>query len=185
MFFFSNEARVKNIFYVIENLSKNSAIIIREYDLNTSQRLDFAKKIINAAKKRSIKVFIGKDWRLAIKLKADGVHFSDYDNIAKCCWKSHKISKKLLISYSCHSQKLIKKAEKYGCDLIFYSPIFATQTHPQQKPVGIFELRKLISKTSIPIYALGGIDKKNIKILNNCNIAGIGGISIFNTNKIK
>jgi thiamine-phosphate pyrophosphorylase len=182
MLFFTDKVRVKNIFDVINNLSKNSAIIIREYGLNKSQRLDFAKQIINVAKKRSIKVFIGKDWRLAIQLKADGVHFSDYDNITKCFWKSHKISKKLLISYSCHYQKSIKKAEKYGCDLIFYSPIFATSTHPQQKPIGVFGLRKLISKTSIPIYALGGIDQNNMKILNNCNIAGIGGISIFTTN---
>jgi len=184
MFFFTDRRAIKNIFSVIKNLPKDTAIIIREYDLNQNQRLDFAKKIINIAKKKSLKVFVGKNWQLAIKIKADGVHFSDYDDAKKCLWKSNKIlSKKLLISYSCHSLKSIKIAEKYGCDLIFCSPIFVTKTHPQQKPIGCFGLRNLVSKTSIPIYALGGVDKRNIQILANCHIAGIGGISIFfNTN---
>jgi len=180
LFFFSDRIAIHNIFNIIENLPKNSAVIVREYDLSENQRLDFAKKIINIAQKKSLKVFVGKDWRLAIKIKADGVHFSDHNDVRRCLWKSNRIlSKKLLISYSCHSATSIKKAEKYGCDLIFYSPIFTTKTHPQQKPIGSFGLRNFLSKTSIPIYALGGIDNKNIHRLGNCGIAGIGGISVF------
>ena len=181
MFFFSDRTAVKNIFNVVQNLPKNSAIIIREYDLNKTQKLDFAHKIIKIAKQKSLKVFVSKNWQLAIKIKADGVHFSDYDNAQKCLWKSNKIfSKKLLISYSCHSLSSIKMAAKYGCDLIFYSPIFATKTHPQQKAIGSFGLRNAIAKTSIPIYALGGVTQQNIKIIANRHIAGIGGISMFN-----
>ena len=51
MFFFTDRNRVDDIFFVVQNLPKNSAIIIREYDLNSSRRLDFARKISIIAKK--------------------------------------------------------------------------------------------------------------------------------------
>ncbi len=175
MFFFTDRNRVKDIFNVVQNLPKNSAIIIREYDLNNSQRFDFASQISDLARKKSLKVFVGKDVELAKKIQADGVHFSDLEGL-----KSHNnLGRNFLVSYACHSEKSVRKAQKFGCDLIFYSPIFSTKSHPNQKTIGSLKLRNLASKITIPIYALGGIDENNIKILTNSHVAGIGGISIF------
>ena len=85
----------------------------------------------------------------------------------------------MLISYSCHSSNSLKKAQKIGADLVFYSPIFKSGSHLDKKPIGIFALRNFVKQSSFPVFALGGIDKKNINLLKNTGIAGIGGISMF------
>ena len=183
IFFFTDRKAIKDIFFTISNLPKNSAVIIREYDLNYKKRLEFAYKIVDIAKKKSLKIFVGKDWKLAVKIKADGIHFSDRIK-SKDHFKilNKNLNKKFLLSCSCHNPRSIKVAEQYNCDLIFYSPIFLTKSHIGHNPIGVLKLRNLILKTSTPIYALGGINHKNIKMLCNTYINGIGGISIFNLN---
>ena len=181
MFFFTDRNRVDDVFAVVKNLPKNSAIIIREYDLENSQRLDFARIISDLARKRSLKVFVGKDIKLAKKIKADGVHFSDWEGL-----KSYNnLGKNFLISYACHSEKSVRRAQKIGCDLIFYSPIFPTKSHPNQKTIGSLKLRNLTAKATIPIYALGGIDGNNAKILVSSGVGGVGGVSIFQDNILR
>ncbi len=175
MFFFTDRKRVADIFSVIQKLPKNTAVIIREYDLSTQERLEFSQKIIRISKPQQLKIFVGKDLYLAKKIKADGVHFSDFTkNI-----KSWQIPKNMLISYSCHSIKSVTQAKNIKANLVFYSPIFKSDSHPNQKPSGIYTLRKFAKQNPIATYALGGINQKNIKSLNNTNISGIGGISIF------
>lgn len=199
LFFFTDRKRFADIFAVVGNLPQGTAIIVREYDLSDEKRLVFSQQIIKIAQVRSLKVLIGKDWQLAIKVRADGVHFSDLDLslptlssqvkrwIVGCRRRSLTSfrvagvnnAKNLLFTYSCHNSKSIVKAKKLGVDLIFYSPIFATKSHPNQKPLGTLQLRNIALKTSLPVYALGGINEKNIKQLKGCGIFGIGGISIF------
>jgi thiamine-phosphate pyrophosphorylase len=187
MFFFTDRKRVADIFNVIRNLPKNCAIIIREYDLIDDERLDFAKKIVAIAREKipqkSLKILVGKDWSLARKIKADGIHFSDFDPAEE--YSKHKLQSHIknhpnfLFTFSCHSQKSAIKAQKSGCNLIFYSPIFITKSHPNQQSIGVIKLRNLATKNHLPIYALGGINQENIKLLVNCGIAGIGGIEMF------
>jgi thiamine monophosphate synthase len=231
LFFFSDRKKFNDIFAVIGKLPYGCAVIIREYDLNYDERLEFARKIIEVARKNSrkkIKVLVGKDWNLTLKIKADGVHFSDLDgfkpriselqpsfrlpepsqfsklspldksgfapqynsrlkadsysyrNDGVESFKPNTKTKNLIITYSCHHPSSINKAKKLGANLIFYSPVFPTASHPNQKPIGTLQLRSIALKNSIPIYALGGINNENIKLLLNCCICGVAGISLFN-----
>ncbi|MES2677112.1 MAG: thiamine phosphate synthase [Pseudomonadota bacterium] len=175
MFFFTDRKRVSNVLEVVENLPENAAIIIREYDLKADQRLNFAQQIALIARRKNLKFLVGKDWNLAQEIGANGVHFSDFDQNFAVPKNRHN----MILSYSCHRPESIVEAEKLGADLLFYSPIFASKSHLNQQPVGIDGLKNFIKKTSLPVYALGGIDEQNIKLLNNTNISGIGGISIF------
>jgi thiamine-phosphate pyrophosphorylase len=179
IFFFTDQKRIggkiENIFDVIKNLPQNSAVIVREYNLKPDERLHFAQKIMEIATPKNLPVLIGKDWNLAEKIGANGVHFSDRD-------QSLIIPKKrgeMILSYSCHSLESIIQAEKLKADLLFYSPIFLSKSHLNQKPIGIDGLKNFTKKTKLPVYALGGIDEKNIELLENTGISGIGGISIF------
>ena len=175
MFFFTDRKKFADIFETISALPKNTAIIIREYDLSADQRLVFAQKVITVAKKKKLKVLVGKDYDLARKIGADGVHFSDRDQKVIAKNKNHK----MLLSYSCHSSASIIKSKKLNADLVFYSPIFMSTSHPDQRPAGLCALRKFVMKSVVPVYALGGVNENNIKSLINAGVAGVGGISIF------
>ena len=144
--------------------------------------MEFAKKVIKIAKEKFLPVLIGKDLKMAMELGADGVHFSDYDN----SWKKYstfKLKKNFIFTCSIHSLKSLKKVHNSAFDTIFYSPIFATKTHINQKPVGVLSLAKIALKSKIPLYALGGVNLSNLRQLRNCHISGIAGISIFSLKK--
>ncbi|MFT6331892.1 MAG: thiamine-phosphate pyrophosphorylase [Lentimonas sp.] len=171
MFFFTNHAE-SDLFNVIAKLSKKTAIILREYHLADYKRVNLVKKI----QAQGFKVLMSKSWKLAKISGADGVHFSDFDGRLGI----PKNRGKMLISFSCHSLTSLKKAQKIKADLMFYSPVFATNSHPNQAAEGIFALRNFVRRSLIPAYALGGINEGNLKRLINSGIAGIGGISVFN-----
>lgn len=180
-FLFTDRKRFKDIFQIISFLPKNTAIIIREYDLDYKARLDFINKVKAIACKKSLPILIAKNLKLALETNVNGVHFTDFDKY----WFNYLHYKKsakrnFLFTCCCHNAFSLQKADKLGMDAIFYSPIFNTQSHPKRKSLGVMNLRKSTLKTNSAIYALGGINEKNIKLLKNCAIAGIAGISLFN-----
>lgn len=152
-------------------------VIIREYDLSKNEREDFAKKIANLASDQGLKFLVGKDLNLARKIKADGVHFSDFDKLPLAIFRKRNF----LFSFACHDEKSVIRARKIKPDMIFISPIFPTSSHENAKPIGIFNLAKIVKKNRnfLPIYALGGVNSHNIKSLKKLGIAGFGAINFF------
>lgn len=187
--FFSNRAFITSLESTIKHLPKNSAIIIREYDLEEKDREIFAKKIAALARPLGLKILVGKDLSLAKKIKADGVHFSDFDKLPLQFISQknfpEKFPRKFIFSFSCHNLKSALKAEKSGFDMIFISPIFPTTSHLNTKNIGLKNLAKISLKTkSTPycessFYALGGINSQNLSSIRKLNLAGFGAISLF------
>lgn len=141
----------------------------------------FARKIINLARPKGFKILVGKDINLAKKVKADGIHFSDFDKLPLIFLKRESFTKKFLFSFACHSLKSVLKAKKLKSDMIFISPIFATNSHPDQKTIGLKNLAKFSFNSKNPhyLYALGGINKVNIKAIAKLNLGGFGAIEFF------
>ena len=183
--FFSNRAVITSLESTIKHLPKNSAIIIREYDLEEKNREIFAKKIVALARPLGLKILVGKDLSLAKKIKADGVHFSDFDKLPLQFFQQKNFPEKFIFSFSCHNLKSALKAQKSGFDMIFISPIFPTTSHLNTKNMGLKNLAKISLKTkSTPycessFYALGGINSQNLSSIRKLNLAGFGAISLF------
>jgi len=182
---FTDRKKISNFEKVIENLPKNSAIIIREYDLNKKDREDFARKIVTFARPKGLKIIVGKDFSLARKIKADGIHFSDFDKLPLQFLKKKSFPKKFIFSFACHSEKSFLKSHQFQPNLIFITPIFPTTSHAGTKTLGLKNLAKITFKKRNPhyfaphIYALGGISSNNIKSLTKFNLSGFGAIDLF------
>ncbi len=183
--FFTDRKKVKCFEEVIKNLPINSAIIIREYDLDKKSREDFARKIIALARPRGIKIIIGKDFSLAKKLKADGLHFSDFDRIPTQFLQKKLWSKNFIFSLSAHSLKSVLKLRKLSPNMLFISPIFPTTSHAKSESLGLKTLAKIAFKTKnqnyckVNIYALGGVNLQNLISLQKLPIKGFGAIDLF------
>lgn len=182
---FTDRKKIFDFEKVIKNLPKNSAIIIREYDLPKQDRKDFAKKIFNLAKTRpDLQILIGKDFELALELKADGIHFSDFDKLP-LNFLLKKFPKNFIFSFAAHSLKSLRKVQKLKPDMIFISPIFPTTSHVGAKTFGYKNLAKIAVQNKKQnyfwgnIYALGGITKTNIEMLKKLPLKGFGAITYF------
>ncbi len=183
--FFTDRKKVLDFEQTIKNLPKNSIIIIREYDLDKKNREEFAKKIISFARSDCMKVLVGKDFELAKKIKADGIHFSDFDKIPLEFFKKKSFSKKFIFSFSCHSEKSFLKWKSFDPNIIFIAPIFPTTSHVGTKNFGLKNLAKITFRQKkyghfLPkIYALGGINLANITSVRKLGISGFGAIDLF------
>ncbi len=183
---FTDRKKISNFEKVIKNLPKNSAIIIREYDLAKKDRKDFAKKISTLARVRNdLKILVGKDFALAKEIKADGIHFSDFDKLPLQFFKKNSFPKNFIFSFSCHNLRSLFKSIKLRADMIFISPIFPSSSHIDAKNLGIMNLAKIAVQNKKQnylfgnLYALGGIKKENLKMLKKLPIKGFGAIDYF------
>jgi len=122
----------------------------------------------------TIKSFIHRDADLAKELKAVGVHLTStqFDTI------KYAKSLGLEVIVSTHTHDEVLNAEKLGADYVTYSPIF---TSPGKgKPKGIDDLKELLKKCRVKVFALGGIVKEEqIKQIEETKAYGFASIRYF------
>ncbi|KFN38567.1 MAG: thiamine monophosphate synthase [Sulfuricurvum sp. MLSB] len=121
-------------------------------DKQTSHYAALAQTFIAVCHQRNVpKILLHGDCALAHELKADGVHLASaqYDAIREAK------SLGLYVIISTHTYAEALNAQKLGADAITYSPIFYSPN--KGEPKGLEDLKEIVDKIEIPIFALGGI----------------------------
>jgi len=106
-------------------------------------------------------------------LKLDGAYIPSFNK--DFSHLSYKLTKNFILIGSAHSLKEIKIKEKQNVKEIFISSIFKEN----KNYLGFNKFNLISNFTMKGIIALGGISRKNIKLLNMTNSLGFAGISIF------
>lgn len=83
------------------------------------------------------------------------------------------------VAASCHNLQELKLAEKTGVDFVVLAPVQKTDSHPGIPPMGWQKFTELTLQSSIPVYALGGLQQKDLNRANYAGAQGIAGISAF------
>tara|TARA_B110000003_G_scaffold273583_1_gene311634 strand:+ start:689 stop:1204 length:516 start_codon:yes stop_codon:yes gene_type:complete len=167
-YYFINKFETNNI----DKQDKQTVIIYRNYSSKVPNE-KLILKIKKHCKIKGIKFFLSNNIKLAIKLDLDGAYIPSFNKDMRHLSFSSK--NKFLLIGSAHNNKEIKIKENQGVKLIFISSIFKKN----QNFLGINRF-KLISKfTKKNIVALGGITKKNLRMLSLIKCSGFAGISYF------
>lgn len=82
-----------------------------------------------------------------------------------------------LLGVSCHSLDMILKAQALGADFAMLSPVNYTRSHPEKEPIGWEKFNEIVDQVNIPVYALGGMNKKDIETSWSHGAQGVAGIS--------
>ena len=134
-----------------------------------------AKEFIDVCNSfEQIKSFIHRDVELASQLQAKGVHLTStqFEQIP------HAKSKNLEVIISTHTHEEVLIAQELGADYVTYSPIFASPN--KGEPKGIDDLKKLLKKCKIKVFALGGIiNTGHVKSVSECGTYGFASIRYF------
>ena len=155
----------------IDKLNKGVTIIFRNYKHKIDQNLII--KIKNYCKKRGNKLLLSNNIKLALKLNLDGAYIPSFNKSIKHLSYSYK--KNFVLLGSAHNIKEIRNKELQNTDKIFISSLFKKN----QNYLGIKKFKLLQSLTKKRVIALGGINKKNIKLLNITSCSEFAGISYF------
>ena len=110
---------------------------------------------------------------MALKLNLDGAYIPSFNKSIKHLSYSYK--KNFVLLGSAHNIKEIRNKELQNTDKIFISSLFKKN----QNYLGIKKFKLLQSLTKKRVIALGGINKKNIKLLNITSCSEFAGISYF------
>lgn len=77
------------------------------------------------------------------------------------------------VGLSVHSFDEAVEADALGVDYVTFGHVFATASHPDQRPRGLDALASIVDRLSIPVLAIGGITHSNIHQVLETGCAGV------------
>ncbi|QSO47810.1 thiamine phosphate synthase [Alicyclobacillus mengziensis] len=120
------------------------------------------------------KVFVNDRADIGIAAELDGVHLA-----AKSL--PIQVVKQLrmqtgwsgLIGCSIHALDEAVAAEQAGVDYVTFGHVYASESHPGLAPRGLQSLHRVVDALSIPVIAIGGIDRANVGAVLDTGCSGI------------
>ena len=169
----------------VENALKAGCRIVqyREKNKSTSEMIEEALKLKKICYGKAI-FLINDRVDVSLAVDADGVHIGQKDMHFEIVRKL--LDREKIIGLTVHNLKEAYEAERLGLDYIGLAPIFETDTKENsQAPIGVEMIKKIRDKVSLPIVAVGGIDKQNVKDVIRAGADSVVSIkSVLNSNDI-
>ena len=167
-YYFINTLDTNNL----QKQDKDTIIIYRNYS-SSNINIDKLIKLRNFLKKKGNKLFLANNFKLALKLKLDGVYIpsfnKDFNHLAYSTFLN------FAVVGSAHNLREIKIKELQKVQNIFISSIFKKN----KNYLGLNKFKILSKYTKKKVVALGGVSKKNIKKIKLTNVSCVAGISYF------
>jgi len=153
-FLFTDQVRLPDPMELLSRLPHGAALVLRHTD--PAQLEALARRIVAPAHAMGLKVLISGDVRLAIKLKCDGVHLSQ-QKARRGPLRIQSLHPDFLITTAAHDGVSLRRAKAAGCALAMLSPVFATDSHPEAKALGMLRFSRMARISDCPVIGLGGI----------------------------
>ena len=118
---------------------------------------------------------IDDDVDVAKRVGADGVHVGQKDMALKNA--RALLGADAIIGVSAQNVAQAVRAERDGADYLGVGAVFSTQTKRDAEAVPYETLRAICESVSIPVIAIGGITKDNVRRLKDSGICGVAVIS--------
>lgn len=174
---------------LIEQVEKSlkggvTCVQLREKNSDYDLFLQEAFEIKELCRKYNALFIVNDNVDIGIKVKADGVHIGQNDMDVLQVRKL--VGEEMIIGVSVQTTQQAVLAEKSGADYLGVGAVFETASKKDAIMVSYDTLKEISQNVSIPIVAIGGINRNNIYKLKNSGISGVALISaIFGAEDIK
>lgn len=148
---------------------------LREKRLGDGEFLAEARRFVALCHERGVVSIINDNVEIAAASGADGVHVGQEDleaGRARAVLGPDK-----LIGVSAHSPEEALRAQAAGADYLGAGAVFPTGSKGDARPMSRETLRAVTGAVSIPVVAIGGVSRDNIRRLEGCGLAGVAVIS--------
>ena len=148
---------------------------LREKHLDHDAFLQEAKEIKELCAKYQVPFVLDDDVELALEVGADGVHVGQSDMEAGDV--RAKLGTDKIIGVSAQTVEQALRAQEHGADYLGVGAVFPTGSKADAVEVDHDVLKAICEAVDIPVIAIGGITKDNVKDLAGSGICGIAVIS--------
>ncbi|PIC67519.1 thiamine phosphate synthase [Sporosarcina sp. P16a] len=149
------------------------AMILREKSKTDEQLIDVISRLANSGFPLE-KLIIHARPYVASKLNLSNVQLPGYGMSVR---DARRKFPELTFGCSIHSIEEAKKATTEGADWLLYGHVFETKSKPGLPARGTDELFSIAKYSSIPVYAIGGIQPHHLPDLQRNNVAGAAVLS--------
>jgi thiamine-phosphate pyrophosphorylase len=147
------------------------AVQLREKDLSARELFQLAGQLRNITHVLGARLLINDRIDVALAVDADGVHLSG--NSLPVAVARRLLGPDRLLALSTHHLDEILVAHRDGADFVTFGPVFATPSKAAYgAPQGFDALRRACAASSLPVFALGGIDPHNLPQVLACGAQG-------------
>ena len=152
-----------------------TCVQLREKELDEERFLREAEEIFALCKRYRVPFFINDNVALALRCHADGVHVGQDDmDVAEV---RRLVGQEMMIGVSVHTVEEACAAAAGGADYLGVGAMFATSTKTDASLVTKETLRAICDAVSIPVVAIGGINKSNLLELAGTGVDGVALVS--------
>jgi thiamine-phosphate pyrophosphorylase len=148
-------------------LPRGSMVVVRARD--AKKRLALVEQLHGIAP-----LLIAGDPALAAEIGASGLHLPQVRMKEAAHWRAR--FPHWIITSSAHSLRALMHA--HFLDAVFLSPVFATASHKDTRPLTAVRAAFMAAQAPVPVYALGGITQRNAVLLAPA-FSGIAAIGSF------
>lgn len=131
---------------------------IREKNWSPALLRELSLRAVALAHTAGARVLINGDIELAHEVGADGVQLTGAQ-LAACDARPNFD----LCAASCHSAEELQRAADLGLDFALLSPVLPTKSHPGAAHLGWDGFAAMAASSSIPVYALGGLQMQDME----------------------
>ena len=157
---------------------------LREKHLSKEEFIKEAREMKELSKEYKVPFVINDNIEVALAVDADGVHIGQDDMSVEEARKL--LGEDKIIGVSAHNVEEAIKAQKGGADYLGVGAVCATSTKKDANVVSKEEIKKICHTVEIPVVAIGGIKKENIKTQEGTDVDGVAVVSaIFAAKDIK
>lgn len=161
----------------VEQALKGGATFVqlREKNLDKEHFMEEARQIKELCREYKVPFVINDSVDIALEMDADGVHVGQSDMEAGDV--REKLGPDKIIGVSAQTVEQALLAEKRGADYLGVGAVFHTGSKADATDVSRETLKEICAAVKIPVVAIGGITKDNLKELSGSGICGIAVIS--------
>jgi thiamine-phosphate diphosphorylase len=145
---------------------------VREKDLPGGPLLALVREIVDAVQDTPVRVFVNGRPDVALAAGAHGVQLPE-EGLPVADVK--RTFPRLVVGASRHSLEGVRAAAKEGADFVVLGPVFATPGK-EDRALGLSILRMAAEGSTVPVYAIGGIDAATAR---GAAAAGAAGIALL------
>lgn len=168
----------------VRRLSAGGATLIQLREKHRSPREFYkeAEEALRVARSCGVRLIINDRVDLAHALAADGVHLGQND--LPPAQARELLGEHAIIGFSTHNVEQAKEATHLPVDYIAIGPIFETTSKDNPDPVigldGLRRIRQIVGE--IPLVAIGGIGRENIREVLEAGADAVAVISLLLSN---
>jgi thiamine-phosphate pyrophosphorylase len=158
----------EDLLAAIRRLPFRSGIIFRHYELGERKRYRLFQKVKRVCRQRGHLLLLAGNEKMAMRWSADGFH--------------QRSARKLKLIQSCpvHDRNELAQAKRHRADMILVSPLFTTNSHVGQRPLGRLAFNRLAAAAGgMKVIALGGVTHQQARSLNPRLTHGWAAIDAF------